>query len=136
MKLTQQQAGRLRASVRTAAILLAVGIAYLLFTALAGWGIPCVFAKTTGLLCPGCGISRMFQAIARLDFLTALRCNALVFCLLPFALMLGLRHWLRYVKTGSSDTDRLENVLILLCAVLTLAFWVLRNLPRFSFLAP
>ena len=136
MKLTQQQADRLRASVKKAGILLAIGLAYLMFTTLTGWGIPCVFAKTTGLLCPGCGISRMFQALARLDFAAALRCNALVLCLLPFALVFGLRHWLQYVKTGRTDTNRFENVWILLCGVLTLAFWILRNLPSYSFLAP
>ena len=136
MKQTELQRQRLRGSAKKAAILLTIGIGYLLFTRIVGWGIPCAFRSVTGLYCPGCGISRMFIALSRLDFGAALRYNALVLVMLLPAILFGLRHWLRYIKTGKSDTDKLENVLLLLCGILTIAFWILRNLPQFSILAP
>lgn len=116
--------------------MLAVGFFYFLFVKLTGWGIPCVFYLVTDLFCPGCGISRMFMALLELDLITALRSNALVLVLLPFALIFGLRRLVIYVRTGRSDTDRLETALLIPTGLLTLAFWILRNLSAFSFLAP
>ena len=42
-----------------------------------GFGIPCLFYKFTGLMCPGCGNSRAALALLRLDFAAALRYNLL-----------------------------------------------------------
>lgn len=136
MEQTPEMKLRLRESAKTAGILLAAGIAYFLFVKITGWGIPCLLTLVTGGLCPGCGITRMFLALTRLDFYAAFRYNALVFCLMPFAAVFGLRHWRRWVKTGSRKMDRMENVMIMIAFVLTVVFWILRNLPQFSFLAP
>lgn len=131
-----EQKLRMKSSLKKTAIYLLLGLAYYVFVRLTGWGIPCVFSLVTGILCPGCGISRMFMALFRLDFHAAFHYNALVFCALPFALLFGTRHWLRWVKTGSSDMDRLEKALVAIAAVLTMAFWILRNMEQFSYLAP
>lgn len=127
---------RLLKSLKKAGLVLTVGLAYYVFVRLTGWGIPCVFYLLTDRYCPGCGISRMCMALLELDLEGALRSNALVLVLLPFALALGLRRWLIYVKTGSTDPDRLETAALIPAAILTVAFWILRNLPAFSFLAP
>lgn len=131
-----EQKLRMKSSIKKAAVYLLVGLAYYVFVRLTGWGIPCVFSLLTGILCPGCGISRMFMALLRLDFYAAFRYNALIFCALPFVLIFGIRHWLRWVKTGSNDTDRLEKALVMIAAVLTIAFWIMRNMEQFSYLAP
>ena len=60
---------------------LAVGMAYLLWLKCTGIGIPCMVNQVTGLLCPGCGVSRMFLALLRLDFSGAFRYNSVMFCL-------------------------------------------------------
>lgn len=130
------QKERMLKSLKKALILVLVGLAYYGFVKLTGWGLPCPFHLLTGWHCPGCGISRMFMALLELDFMGALGYNALVLVLLPFGVVFGLRRWIIYVKTGNTEPDRLETVLLIVATVLTLAFWILRNLPQFSFLAP
>lgn len=51
----------------------------------------CVFYKTTGLLCPGCGSLRALHHLLHGDLLGALRLNALFVLALPFAGWFGLR---------------------------------------------
>lgn len=113
-----------------------IGVAYFAFVKLTGWGIPCIFHMLTGLYCPGCGISRMFFALARLDLQGAFAYNALVMVLLPFAVVFGLRRWWIYVKSGNMGMDKLEKFLVIPALLLTLAFGIMRNMDAFSFLAP
>lgn len=63
---------------------LAVGLPYVLWLRLTGLGIPCLIQSVTGMLCPGCGSTRMFLALLRLDISSAFRHNAAVLCLLIF----------------------------------------------------
>lgn len=65
--------------IRIYAIILAVGLSYYLFVTLTGQGLPCAVYSTTGFLCPGCGISRMFTSMFRLDFSAAFSYNPVVF---------------------------------------------------------
>ena len=44
----------------------------------------CIFNHLTGLLCPGCGTTRMLKSLFRLKIKDAFMFNPLVFCLLPF----------------------------------------------------
>ena len=62
-------------------IILAVGLSYYLIVTITGKGLPCAVYSTTGLLCPGCGISRMFMSMFRLDFVSAFRYNPVAFSL-------------------------------------------------------
>ena len=136
MKLSPQQKGRVEATLKKSIIILAVGLGYYLFIRITGWGIPCVIRLLTGAYCPGCGITRMCMALLRLDFRAAFHANALIMVLLPAGVMLGLRRWVIYVKTGVSDMDIPEKIAFLVAFLLAVAFWILRNLPQFSFLAP
>lgn len=134
--MSSQQKGRVWASLKKLGIVLAVGLAYYLFVRITGSGIPCLFYELTGKYCPGCGVSRMCMALLRLDLIAAFRYNALIMLLLPFGLFFGLRRWLIYVKTGTQDMELPETVAVSIAFVLAVAFWILRNLPQFSFLAP
>ena len=125
---------RLKRSLIWFGSILAVGVAYLILNRVTGLGIPCPLYATTGLLCPGCGISRMCVAISRLDIARALGCNALVFCLLPAAAVFAVIRWLRYIKTGKCPP--IPRTLHWGLLAVTLIFWILRNLEPFSFLAP
>lgn len=63
---------------------LVIGLGYVLWLRITGIGIPCLFRESTGLLCPGCGVSRMFLALLRLDIAGAFRNNGAAFCLLCY----------------------------------------------------
>ena len=78
MRLPQDEAVRARlfSVFKKGGILLGVGFAYLIFVSLTGLGIPCPFHAVTGLHCPGCGVTRMCVALARLDFAAAWDANA------------------------------------------------------------
>ena len=136
MKLEAAQLVRFRSSTKKGAKLLGIGIAYYIFVRLTGWSIPCLITLITGVLCPGCGVTRMFLALGELDFPKAFHNNALILCLMPFFILFGGRQWLRYVKKGDTGMDKLEKCMLLIASALTITFWVLRNLPAFSFLAP
>ena len=62
-------------------VILSVGAAYYLLIQVTGISIPCLYYKTTGLLCPGCGTTRMFLALARLDIAAAFSHNPVMFVL-------------------------------------------------------
>ena len=131
-----EERGRLQKLLIELGTVLLAGVAYLLLVRITGWGIPCLFNATTGLLCPGCGISRMFVALSKLDIAGAFRSNCLVLTVLAVGSPMVIRYWVRYVKTGSRELDIAEKILLTVTAVLAVAFWILRNLEPFAFLAP
>lgn len=91
------------------------------------FGIPCVFYEITGFKCPGCGISRMFAALARLDFIAAFKENPLVFLTGPFVLVYIVCAEIKYVRYGNRKMGKWETVVWAeLC--LALAYGVLRNI--------
>ena len=135
-KLNTEQTARLKSVSKSAAIILAIGIAYYLFVKITHLGIPCVFNLITGLHCPGCGISRMFISLASLNFKTAFQYNAYVMRVGPIAAIFVLRHYIKYILNGTQKSDKFETVLLIIALILAIAFGVLRNIPAFSFLAP
>lgn len=50
------------------------------------FNIPCVFLHFFGIYCPGCGMTRALLSVLRLDFLSALYYNPLVFAL-PYVIL-------------------------------------------------
>lgn len=113
------------------------GLAYYLFVRLTGWGLPCPFYLVTQKYCPGCGITRMLMSLLVGDFSAALRYNMLVFFLLPFGAVIGVRDAVCYVRTGAAKTTgKAEQILLVLALILTVTFGILRNLPAFAWMAP
>lgn len=135
-KLNTEQTARLKGVLKSAVIILAIGIIYYLFVKITHLGIPCVFNLVTGLHCPGCGISRMFISLASLNFKAAFQYNAYVMSVGPIAAIFVLRHYIIYILKGNQKSDKLETVLLVIALILAIAFGVLRNIPAFSFLAP
>lgn len=88
--------------------------------------LPCVFNKVTGLYCPGCGMSRAFNAAAHFEFYQSFRYNALIYILGP---MLLIEFILRKRKKNTQTIT-----ILMLC--IALLYGVLRNIHTFSFLAP
>ena len=134
--MTLEQKGRFWQIGKKLVGLLAIGVAYYLFITLTGWKIPCVFYLISGKYCPGCGVTRMCLALVRLDFSAAFHHNALVMVLLPFALCYGIYRWIAYARTGKTDFSKPEQIGLIVVALLVMAFWILRNTSRFSWLAP
>ena len=127
-RLDSEQKSRLKKVLTTTAILLGVGVGYLLIIQFTPFGIPCVFHLVTGLDCPGCGISRMFVALSHGDILLAAQSNLLVLCLLPFGLVLaGYKTW-QYVRTGEMPMGKLEKAFYLVAFVLCVIFFIVRNI--------
>lgn len=109
-----------------ALILLAVGAAYTLFVRLTGKGIPCPINLATGLLCPGCGVSRMFLALFRFDFAEAFRQNGAILCLLPLMAATAARFIYVYVRRGKVR-DRVAEISVWFMVGVLLVFGVVRN---------
>lgn len=109
----------------------------LLYERLGGQGLICPFYELTGLYCPGCGSGRAFYALFHGRFLEALRYNYLLDLLFLPALIVFLHEYLRFVfpRLGLKPVSVPRGAAIAV-TVLIFAFWILRNLPGLSFLAP
>lgn len=99
-------------------------IAYYFLNKMIGLSIPCMFHELTDLYCPGCGITRMFFSLLKLDFYQAFRYNPLVFCYLILYII--------YKVFNIKLTNRFSYVLL----TIAILFGILRNIPAFSFLKP
>jgi len=92
---------------------------------------PCVFYKTTGLYCPGCGTQRAVHAFLHGNFLIAFRYNPLPFMLTGlltvFYLFNIFRGYKRTPFTGGQSW---------LVVIIIFAYFLLRNLPFMPFLKP
>ena len=135
MNMMNEEKTRLRRIAAKAALVCGIGLAYACFVSITGWGIPCLFHTLTGLYCPGCGITRMFLALLRLDFLTAARHNLFVLCLLPAGAVLLVCKTRQYVKTGRTDMGLAEKVGYIVVFALCIVFTLLRNSDIVPFLA-
>lgn len=125
----QIQISRRNAIIKRDAVLLGIGILYYIFIRITGLAIPCVFRKITGLLCPGCGLTRAVLACARLDFARAFAYNQYICIALPVLAYLIIRCDYIYVKYGNKKLSLIDNILIYMCIVGAVAFAILRNLP-------
>lgn len=115
---------------------LTLGIAYYIIIKIVGKGLSCPIKAITGKYCPGCGVTRMCMALLSGDFASAVQYNLLLMSLIPVFAVFGTRRAVIYVKTGNSEPDKIEAVVILIVFVATVAFWILRNTEAFAFLAP
>ncbi len=118
---------RLRRVLLRDAIILFVGVLYLIFVRVVGFGIPCVFYELTGLKCPGCGVSRMLVALSRLRFVEAFWHNPCLFVTGPFLLAYLACGDVRYIKSGDRRMGKWEIVAIVLL-ILLIAYGILRNI--------
>ena len=99
----------------------------------------CVLNETTGLHCPGCGMTRAAHAALNGDFGRALRFNPVGVVLLPLGLLALLPELGRWLTAAPPPLKRRNwGRLGTILAVVVIAFGILRNLPwkPFIWLAP
>lgn len=77
-------------TLKVYAWILGITIPYLIWYMTTGIGIPCFYRETLGILCPGCGITRMFANMARFEFKEAFYCNPLMFVMFFVWNLIGL----------------------------------------------
>lgn len=118
---------RLRKTVVKYAIILGIALAYLVFVLLTGIGIPCIFHEITGFKCPGCGISRMFVSLARLDIAAAFKYNPFIFITGPFIIAYLAFSEVKYIISGSNKMGKWE-IFLWVELFLMLAYGILRNI--------
>ncbi len=117
---------RLLSTVKKYAIVLGVGLIYLVWVLLTGLKIPCVFKLITGWDCPACGVTRMVVAAVKLNFRAAFWLNPYLFINLPVILFCIVYMDVKYIKTGEREIGWVKVVLYIEIA-LALAFGVVRN---------
>ena len=108
------------------AVIFALGLLYLAWVLLTDWRIPCVFNLIFKLKCPGCGITRMIAAVARLDFRAAFLFNPFIFTTLPIILFIIIYSEISYVRYGAYYLGKI-NFLIWAELVAALLFGIFRN---------
>lgn len=118
--------------LRAFAVLAVAGVLYGLITGWLGFGIPCPVHYFTGFKCPGCGVSRMFISLMKLDFKSAFEANRLLLVTLPVIASLLFVYFFRYIKTGSRKISKAENIIYIVLIILFLIFGVVRNFPAIN----
>lgn len=90
----------------------------------------CPFLALTGRWCPGCGTLRGMHHLLRGDVVAALTFNALLVAAVPLVAW-GWFAWVVPRLRGPASFQLARPAL-----VVVLTFWLVRNLPWFSALAP
>ncbi|WP_435355795.1 DUF2752 domain-containing protein [Emticicia sp. SJ17W-69] len=93
-------------------------------------GFPCLFNKTTGLYCPGCGGQRAFHYLLHGDFALAFQNNLLIFFVLP---LVGFKFFEEVFEKKLMPKFIFSSNFLIFLTVFVLIFTVLRNLPNASF---
>ena len=118
---------RLRQTVIKYSIVLGIALAYLIFLLCTGIGIPCIFSKITGLKCVGCGISRMFVSLFKLDIVSAFWYNPFLFITGPFLLAYLAVGEIRYIRSGSRKMGKWE-IFLWIELALAIVYGIFRNI--------
>ena len=146
MRLTDPaQKRRLRSTLITYGIVLAIAFIYLLSVTLPIkngeplWhGIPCVFYKGTeyifkllkinheGIKCAGCGLSRMLISIVKLDFVSAFWYNPFLFVTGPLLIVYLAAEKIKYIITGKQDMGKWQ-IFLYIEGGLAVLYMILRN---------
>ena len=108
-------------------VVLFIGLAYLAFVLITGWGLPCPLYMMTGLQCPSCGISRMLVSLFKLDFAAAFSYNPYMLFAVPLVLGLLAIYEIRYIKSGERSMGR-WGIALWVIVIGAIAFGILRNI--------
>ena len=108
--------------------ILLLGFIYAIFCSITGLGIPCLYYKTTGFLCPGCGITRMCISLINFKFKEAFYFNPALFILFPIYLVIGIVQIFRYIRYGKCASGKYLTIWYYLTIVILVGFTIYRNM--------
>ena len=100
--------------------------AYLIWILITDIKLPCMIYQLTGYQCPGCGLTRMCLALAKLDFKGAFYYNPYIFSTLPLFILCIVYPEIRYIKDEVYTLGKLKYLLYLL-VIGFVSFGILRN---------
>jgi len=86
---------------------------------------PCLFYKATSLHCPGCGTGRAAHALLNGNWKRAMQMNPLLVLSIPVVIFMLIFPASTHIKYAPH-----------FAVIILLAYWVARNIPEFSWLAP
>lgn len=133
-------ASRRGASLRLPALValgsaLAVGYVAVVDPNQAGHYPTCPFLAVTGYYCPGCGSLRAVHDLAHADLGGALARNPLT-VIATAGFLVAYVLWVRRLWRGAPRTWAAPPWLLYAGLAAVLAFWVLRNVPGWTWLSP
>lgn len=96
----------------------------------------CPLLFLTGLYCPGCGTLRAMHALGHADVVAAIKLNPLTVATLPFLVFWWARWAIRSWQGRPARTSLARPTYLWAFLAAVIVFWVVRNLPFGSFLAP
>jgi|SRR5882672_570976 len=88
----------------------------------------CLFHRTTGLLCPGCGSLRAMHQLLHGHFVAAVHLNALLVLSIPPICLVAGRSFFRRLK-GQPQMPNFHPAWLWAALALGVSFGVLRNMP-------
>ena len=107
-------------------LVIPIGLMYYVWIRLTGLVIPCVFRKTTGFLCPGCGITRVCVRILKGDFYGAYKANSFIFITIP--LIIAEIIYLEILKIKGKKIPFINNIFLVIYLVFLIIFGIGRNI--------
>ena len=104
-------------------------LAYYLVVRAASLHLPCIFAWTTHLYCPGCGCTRALGALLRLDFIASFSYNPTVLFVLGILIYYEWAFW----RSARQKGGEISPVPLYLGCFVLLFYAVLRNILLVGF---
>ncbi len=108
-------------------VILLIGVSYALFVYYTGIAVPCIFHKITGLMCPGCGISRACMSLLKGHVAEAFSYNPFLMLASPVILYLIVKCDLKYVSSGNYTLNKPDTVITYILIAIAIVFAVCRN---------
>ncbi len=87
----------------------------------------CLFRSLTGIYCPGCGATRAFHMLLRLDIKTSLIYNPVVLYSVALGLIFYVSQTLRFISRGRLPGLHISPLSPLAGAGLLLVNWLVKN---------
>ncbi len=115
----------IKKSIKTALLLITMGVCYLVWLKLGGPALPCIFRLITGFKCPGCGITTMFVSLASLDFKAAFSANPFLFVTAPF-LCCEIIYFV-YLKCKAMKFPEVHEAMVICYCIALCIFGIVRN---------
>lgn len=95
----------------------------------------CFFHRFTGLYCPACGSTRALYHFLHGNFIEALHANIFIVVFIAFLIYSTLT-MTDTILNNKRHSLKLPRYSVLIIGIVLVLFWIIRNIPAFSFLTP